>query len=500
MSGPVDCGLAVRSGQRLRPDASRTVTRLFVAGQEEVGGGESRAAGVIARLLALEEHDVECALEDVMARFGERHQRFSDTLVDHADRVVHRVGPGVKLSTARRLLLGATFTHEYAVEAAALCNPSIVLHPDQSGVPGGAARFIMSVRGIGEGHRSSIGFRTGLVGSDGVVLIDQPGAFPVVGVVGAASLDREVMQGRLRELGHDGESLAFVLDLLHDRFSLGELERALDTLRSELATRHRADETIALVRTVAHSTYSASFSPDTGISERVLWPATSIESHGMEDARFVRFVEDDGQVTYYATYTAYDGSHVSQQLIETSDFVRFAISPVVGGAAANKGLALFPRRIGGQYVALSRRDRETNAIATSDNPRRWDRSVVCQVPARSWELIQLGNCGSPIETEAGWLVLTHGVGAMRTYSIGALLLDRDDPTKVLGQLAEPLLTPSPDEQNGYVPNVVYSCGALLHRDTLVLPYGIADGAIGVATISAPALLDRLCNGGERRRL
>ena len=491
MSSASDRGLAVRRTHRLRPDASRTVTRLFVAGQEEVGGGESRAADVIARVLALDEVDVERSVDDLLARFSERHQRFADTLLDHAARVAHRVSPQVTLSTARRLLLGATFTHEYSIEAAALCNPSIVLHPDQRGVTEGAARFVMSVRGVGEGHRSSIGFRTGQILLDGTVQVDTPGSFPVAGVVGDSVLERAVIHGKLRELGDDGESTAFVLDLLGDQFSVAQLDRALDVLHSELATRHTADETIARLRAVSASTYSARFAADTEVSERVLWPAVAAEAHGMEDARFVRFVEDDGRVTYYATYTAFDGIHVGQHLLETSDFEAFALSPMVGAAAANKGLALFPRRIGGRFFALSRSDRETNSIASSDNIRRWDHAALCQEPSGPWDFIQLGNCGSPIETDAGWLVLTHGVGAMRTYSIGALLLDIDDPTIVLGSLREPLLAPSPDEQDGYVPNVVYSCGAMAHGNTLVVPYGIADASIGIATVALDALLDRL---------
>jgi len=227
----------------------------------------------------------------------------------------------------------------------------------------------------------------------------------------------------------------------------------------------------------------------------VLWPATSLESHGVEDARFVRFIEDDGNATYYATYTAFDGADITQQLLHTDDFLSFEASPMVGPAATNKGLALFPRRIGGRFAAMSRHDRETNAVTFSDTLGHWSDAVTCQTPDRDWEVIQLGNCGSPIETPSGWLVLTHGVGPMRTYSIGALLLDLDDPTTVLATLPEPLLTPATDEQDGYVPNVVYSCGALLHGDTLVVPYGIADTAIAIATVQVPELLDAMVPAG-----
>ncbi len=245
------------------------------------------------------------------------------------------------------------------------------------------------------------------------------------------------------------------------------------------------------MRRIAERSYSVRFEDGAPLSEHVLLPAMSAESKGMEDARFVRFIEDDGDATYFASYTAYDGSDIGQQLLETEDFLSFTSSPIVGASAANKGLALFPRRIDGRFAALSRSDRESNTIAYSENARRWEQGLPCQAPTRAWEVVQLGNCGSPIETEAGWLVLTHGVGPMRTYSIGAILLDLENPTHVIGQLREPLLSPAPDEQDGYVPNVVYSCGALLHAGSLAVPYGIGDSAIGVAIVSLDELLDAL---------
>ncbi len=253
-------------------------------------------------------------------------------------------------------------------------------------------------------------------------------------------------------------------------------------------------ETIALIRAIADRSYAVEFSESTAVSERVLWPATESEAAGMEDARFVRFVDDDGSVVYHATYTAYSGSRISQQLLTTADFRSFTSVPMVGRAAANKGLALFPRRIGGRYAAMSRSDRETNTVAFADHLAVWPDALPCQQPTTTWEALQLGNCGSPIETDAGWLVLTHGVGPMRTYRIGAILLDLEDPTRILGRLTEPLLSPELDEQFGYVPNVVYSCGALVHADTLVLPYGIGDAAIGVATVPLAGLLTALRGG------
>jgi predicted GH43/DUF377 family glycosyl hydrolase len=265
----------------------------------------------------------------------------------------------------------------------------------------------------------------------------------------------------------------------------------LARVRANLATRKRGEQTVDLVRAIAERTYGVRFPADTSLPERVLWPAMRAECAGMEDARFVRFTHGNGTVRYYGTYTAYDGNAITQQLLETADFVDFTSAPVVGAAAANKGLALFPRQIAGRYAALSRCDRETNAVAFSDDLHTWAGAVPCQKPTRAWEVLQLGNCGSPIETEAGWLALTHGVGPMRTYSIGALLLDLDDPSRIIGQLRHPLLSPAADEQDGYVPNVVYSCGALVHAGTLVLPYGISDGAIGFATVPMSELLAAL---------
>jgi predicted GH43/DUF377 family glycosyl hydrolase len=479
-----------RSDQRLEPDAARVVARLFVAGQEVVGGSESRASGVVARILALDEDDVQRTLAELLHRFRHRHRDLVTTFSHHADRIGNRLDPNAELSEARWLLLGATFTHEYSIESASLCNPSIVEHPDQSSAPVGSVRFVMSVRGIGEGHRSSIGFRTGTVDASGDVLVDEADPFPTLATVESGLFDRQHFVDQLRAVGGASDSAAYVLDHLADTFSADELDAQLGVLAGQHDTRRNAHTTAALLRSIAACSYVAHFPAHTTMSERVLAPAMAAESHGMEDARFVRFVGDDGEVTYYATYTAFDGVSISQQLLRTTDFMRFASSPMIGPAATNKGLALFPRRIAGRFVALSRHDRETNAIAFSDTLSYWDRAVTCQAPERPWEVIQLGNCGSPMETEEGWLVLTHGVGPMRTYSIGAMLLDLDDPTKVVRTLAEPLLRPD-DDQDGYVPNVVYTCGALMHGDTLVVPYGIADTSIGVATVRWPELLDAM---------
>lgn len=466
----------------LRPDASRVVTHLFVPGQEMAGGHESRASGVVRRILDLDDAAVTRMLEDIVHRFEGRHRKLLETFRLHADRIANRLGPEVELSPERRLLLGATFTHEYSVEASAACNPSMVLDPDQSSAPVDGARVIVSVRSIGEGHRSSIGFRRGVIAVDGEVLLASATAFPVVGTVDQTLFERGLFEAHLRDAGQYGESAAFVLDGLPEKFTADDLEDRLKVLRKQRDTRRNVAATVERLRSIAARSYHVEFPVDTDVSQRILWPATAAESHGIEDARFVRFVDSDSTVTYFATYTAYDGAAISQQLLRTQDFVSFDSAPIAGRAASNKGLAIFPRRVDGRFAAISRYDRETNAIAFSDDLHVWDAATTIQTPRLSWEVIQLGNCGSPIETPDGWLVLTHGVGPMRTYSIGALLLDLDDPTTVIGQLDEPLLTPTADEQDGYVPNVVYSCGGMLHHDTLVVPYGIADQSIGIATL------------------
>lgn len=481
-------GLVTRSPERLAANPSRVITRLFVPGQEGFEHQDSRAGAVLARILALDEGEVRSSLDDVVVRFDGRHRDLAGTFRRHAAELADRLDPGEELSDARKLLLGAAFTSEYAIEGAALCNPSIVAHPDQTGTVAGSLRFVMSVRGIGEGHRSSIGFRTGVIDAAGRATIDDLTPFATAGTPKSALLDATVFRSELTRLDDAGEAADYVLGELGQSFTRAALDQQLARLRAHLSTRAHAEETISAFRSIAERTYSIEFDDSTTLSERVLWPSTAAEQGGMEDARFVRFIDGDGSVIFYATYTAYSGARISQQLLTTTDFRSFTSAPIVGRAAANKGLALFPRRIRGRFAAMSRSDRESNTVAYSDDLSIWTSALPCQSPTRAWEALQLGNCGPPVETDAGWLVLTHGVGPMRTYRIGAILLDLDDPTRILGQLSQPLLSPVIDEQDGYVPNVVYSCGALVHADTLVLPYGIADCAIGIATVALPDLL------------
>jgi predicted GH43/DUF377 family glycosyl hydrolase len=479
-------GLLTDSGINLQPDHKRVVVRLFVPGREDVGPGDSRATPVVDRVLSLSEVEVEAALHDVDVRFAHRHAGLHQTFEDHAAMVTSRIDSSVELSRSRLLLLGAAFTHEYAIEGAALCNPSIVVHPEQD--DSGDTRFILSVRGVGEGHRSSIGFRTGRVTAAGHVSIDRPGPFPRLGTTTPAPHHRSVFHVKLAEIDDDRENAAVVLNAMQDRFDDTELALSIESLAADGATRRHTGITIANLRRLARSSYAVAFDATADLSERVLWPHAPAESHGMEDARFVRFTDDSGNVVYYATYTAFDGINIAQHLLETEDFATFVASPMAGAAAVGKGLAIFPRKVGGRYAALSRSDRETNAVAFSDDIRCWLTSEVIQISERPWEILQLGNCGSPIETDDGWLVLTHGVGPMRTYALGAILLDLHDPQRVLARSALPILTPAANRRDGYVPNVVYTCGAFAQGDMLVLPYGIADQSIAVATLSIKRLL------------
>lgn len=476
-----------RTEINLAPDATRVVARFFVPGREEVAPGDSRAGPVIDRLLRLPEEEVERAVLELTEHFSGRHQDLQHLLYEHADMVNIRVDSDAPLSKARRLLIGAAFTHEYSIEGAALCNPSaVMLTADEDG----GASFVMSVRGIGEGHRSSIGFRTGHVSAQGAVSLEAPGPYPILGTSLGSHHSRAVFKHRLEELHNDPDNTAFVLDPLPSRFDDAELSSRIDRLRSD-PTRAHTEETIAHLDDIARASYRTTFPVGSALSERVLWPHASFEHCGMEDARFVRFVDERGDITFFATYTAFDGHDIRIQLLETTDFITFSISPLSGSGAQNKGLALFPRKIGGRYCALSRPDRESNYISFSDDLHRWADEELIQQPELSWELLQLGNCGSPIETDRGWLVITHGAGVMRSYTLGCVLLDLDDPRKVLAKSRTPFLTPWPDRWGGYVPNVVYSCGSFALRDTLVLPYGTGDQRISIATLSMKSLIDTL---------
>jgi predicted GH43/DUF377 family glycosyl hydrolase len=481
-----------RTRHRLLPDARRVLAKPYVPGEEIILPGVSRADLLLRRILAIPESQLGALCAEVMERFENRHADFGQTLENHFDLVAALIPKSMSISAERRTLIGAYFTHEYAVEAAALFNPSIVPAPDQSRVPAGALRFVMSLRAVGEGHLSSIEFRTGLLEANGGLIID-PTETRLLGGrrTPPADFDKASFRAKLLELGVDNTITSAVLERLGDRFTPDALESSLMALEQNGTPHALSFETIKLIRMLASSNYVTTFPADSEPSERVIFPAGPHETHGMEDARFVRFVEDNGDAVYYATYTAYDGFEILPQLIETQDFIRFRISTLNGAAAQNKGMALFPRRIDGKLVMLSRKDRENLHLATSSDVHHWE--DVCELfrPQQPWELLQIGNCGSPIETAAGWLVLTHGVGPMRRYAIGAMLLDLADPQRVIGHLPRPLLEPDEEEREGYVPNVVYTCGAIVHGDQLVMPYGFSDAGIRIAQVNLADLLGAL---------
>jgi len=481
-----------RTQHRILPDARRVLARPYSLGEEVPVQGLSRTAQILARILAIPEAEVSGLVDGILASFAQRHRAYREILERHFQLVAHHIASVERLSRERRLLIGAYFTHEYSVEAAALFNPSIVLAPDQTGLFAGERRFVMALRAVGEGHLSSIEFRSGLIDGNGDMRFDPPGPFLVPGQRTAPrSYNKHLFITKLRELGVANELADSVLNRLPDEFSLADLEGSLAELEQHGPPHAIWFETVKIIRVLASSNYVTTFPTDSALSERVIFPAGPNETRGMEDARFVRFTGNGGAVKYYATYTAYDGFEIVPQLIETDDFVTFTIATLNGHAAQNKGMALFPRLINGKYVMLSRRDRENLHVAVSDNVRFWNDVTELYRPSRPWELLQSGNCGSPLETEVGWLVLTHGVGAMRRYALGALLLDLEDPRKVIGQLSEPLLVPDEAEREGYVPNVLYTCGGLIDGNRLVLPYGFSDSGIGVALISLPDLLAEL---------
>ncbi len=476
---------AKRTGPVLRPDSSRVFFRPFEMPSRE------RLIRVLARVMALSDEAAEQEAGQVMRAFVDRHQKLREFLMGRFEDVRDELITDQPVAESRRLLIGAYLTQEYSLEAAALFNPSIVAHPDQSGVGRGHLRLVLSLRATGEGHLSSIVFRTADVGPDGTITINPPTRFVTAASPAPnSSFERPLFVRKLQELGLLGEFSEAVLAQLGDTFTLEQLQRRVEAaLRQSWSGQREQQQHVASgVVALARSNYELHFDPASRLSERVIFPNTPAESRGIEDARFVTFQEEDGRTIYYATYSAYDGQIVLPQIVETRDFVNFRISTLNGPAIRNKGMALFPRRINGHYAMISRQDGENIFIMSSDLLHFWHERKILLRPTEPWEFIQLGNCGSPIETEAGWILLTHGVGPMRRYVISAVLLDRVDPTRVIGRLREPLLAPAEQEREGYVPNVVYSCGGLIHAGRLIIPYAMSDQCAGFANVPVDDLL------------
>jgi predicted GH43/DUF377 family glycosyl hydrolase len=422
--------LVNRQSLYLRPDPTRVVLRHFRPSTDPRDLHPTdmrRMSDIVHRVLELDPQTVRQQLSDVLETFQGRHRHLLATLERRTDTMEIAHSMHTSLTDTQRQLIGAYFLHEYSFQAAALFNPSIVAHPDQSGVAGGERRFVLSLRAVGEGHVSSLTFRSGLLAANGTVTLDSTAQLASI----------PCLQRRAPGAAKDCIEIAF--------------------------------------------------EPDSNISERVIFPITEAQSNGIEDARFVEF-DDGGRKTFYATYTAYDGRAIRSELLETTDFETFRMTPLTGSAARNKGMALFPRRLNGQYAMIGRQDNENLYLIYSDDLYSWQEGVAILRPQFPWEFVQIGNCGSPIDLDAGWLLLIHGVGPMRRYSIGAVLLDKQDPSKVLARSPEPLVRPEPSEREGYVPNVVYTCGAMRHGDRIILPYAICDTFCNFATIEISALL------------
>ena len=474
-----------RKANKIVGDTSRVITRLHLPHERY------RIPKIIQRIISLSETAAKNLIAQIMIDFSGRHEDIEHIFERHLNEVKGYLPRDAMLSDVQRALIGAYFTMEYSIESAALFNPSIVLHPDQGDLDEGSLRFIMSLRATGEGHVSSIVFRSGVLDRHNRFLFD-----PISDFVETPDLqldpgyDRHLFQLKLNEMEACNEVTEHILDQLPEDFTYNELKEKIGALRARpIFSKARQNQTFKIMYWLANSNYEVGFHPDHKISERVIFPVSKNESRGIEDARFVQFFDDNGEVTYYATYTAYNDFKILPQLIETKDFIKFNILTLNGKAVQNKGMALFPRKIGGRYAMLSRQDGENNHIMFSDNIHFWQKSQIIQEPTRPWEFIQIGNCGSPLETDKGWIVLTHGVGPMRQYCIGAMLLDLENPAKIIARLDEPLLAPREEEREGYVPNVVYTCGAIFHNSDLVIPYGMSDISSGIATVKVSELID-----------
>ncbi len=467
-----------RTNLVLHPDRTRVLLRPFLQ------TGDPRAYRICAQVMDLPESQVHALWAEVRAEFSQRHAKIDEFLLRRFEQVRPCLRSARKLSRERALLLGAYFSHEYSLEAAALFNPSIVPHPDQTRLPRGALRFILSLRATGEGHISSITFRAGILDAGANINVTPPKHYCLEPAQAPnASYDKRLFGRKLQELGLEGGLSRRALHDLPDAFTMEDLRASVHRAARRLrARKQEAADVARKVVMLAQSNYEVHFAPGSDLSERVLFPTTPSQSNGIEDARFVQFQNEDGTRTFYATYTAYDGRMILPQFIETPDFQHFKFITLNGPAVQNKGMALFPRKINGRYAMLGRQDYENIYVMFSDHLHFWHSTQVVLRPKFPWEIIQMGNCGSPIETEAGWLVLSHGVGAMRKYCIGAFLLDREDPTRVIGRLREPLIKPNENEREGYVPNVVYSCGSLLHGRQLIIPYAMSDSATTFATL------------------
>ncbi|MBK9013982.1 MAG: glycoside hydrolase family 130 protein [Saprospiraceae bacterium] len=482
-----------RKDVRFFADSKKVIARYLTFSPE-------RAQNLVDRILEMPEPTVATVLSQTLREFAMRHRSITRIFEANFNRVKWAVRNNKGLSNERRLLIGAYFTSEYSIESAAFFNPSAVESPDQTGLEEGQKRIIVSLRATGEGHISSIVFRQLVIDANNDIQV-MPSArrVEVTDVVKDHLYKKPSFTTKLTEMNLPMELSHLVLDKLPEKFNYLELVNAkihaMKTLAEDSPYRAELEKIIWL----ADSHYELHFSLDTDITERVIFPISDFEMRGIEDARFVKFNYQNGQVTYFATYCAYSGETILPKLIQTEDFYNFKIRPLHGWGAQNKNLALFPRKIKGKYYMLSRIDGVNNYIMVSDKVTVWEHPILIQKPMFPWEMVQMGNCGSPIETEKGWLLITHGVGPMRCYSLGASLLDLEDPTKEIGRLCEPLLIPNVEEREGYVPNVVYSCGSFISNGEVVIPYAMSDYASAIVTVPLNDLLNRIIEDGKKMR-
>ncbi|MCF8368949.1 MAG: glycoside hydrolase family 130 protein [Bacteroidales bacterium] len=482
-----------RKPVRFSPDSTRVITRFLYT-------TDKRAINTIHALLNMSANEASSALSQVLRDYSMRHRNISKIFEKNFNQVAHlfvhlKINPEL-LDITQKILIGSYFTMEYSIESAAFFNPSIVEHPDQSETGPGEKRVILSFRATGEGHISSIVFRTGVMDKYNELRLEPVGTMlEEAQHIRRHIYTKESFKSKLDEM-QDFHALIpsdLILDKLTEKFTYDQLRRCIDDARKSIE--NAADHEILFNQIIwlASSHYELEFSLDTNLSERVIFPVSISEKNGIEDARFVKFVNDNNEVTYYATYTAYDGVSILPKMIDTKDFYHFRVLPLHGEIAQNKGMAMFPRKVNGKYAMLCRLDGFNNYIAFSDNITIWREAKLLQQPKFPWEFIQIGNCGSPIETDEGWLVITHGVGPMREYVLGASLFDLQNPEKETGRLTSPLLIPNSDEREGYVPNVVYSCGSMVHNEDLILPYAMSDYASTYATVNLRELLNELKN-------
>ncbi len=477
----------IRRPEILLNDDKRVITRYLDFGDP------ARIRSILKRLLAIPRKRIPVILAEVEKDFHARHRNIEADFLRHYRQAVKHVRGYGEVSELRKLLIGAYFTMEYSIESAALFNPSIVPHPDQGGLEDGDIRFLMSLRATGEGHVSSIVFRRGVIHKNGGINFDAPPKYASTTKPEPDALfDKREFIRKLPETRGVRGLASKILKGVGDPCRPSQIRDAVEAAqKKEWGSHLQFDKVSEEMVWLARANYKLSFPDDCTAGDTVIFPATGHESKGMEDLRLVRFADDNGEVTYYGTYTAYDGHRIHPMLLETMDFKNYHVSTLSGRYSRNKGMALFPRKIGGQYMMLARHDGESSYVLKSKNLYVWNTSAKLHTPSEMWELVQVGNCGSPLETKEGWLVLTHGVGPMRKYCIGAMLLDLEDPTKVIGRTAEPILIPSAEEREGYVPNVVYSCGSLIHGEQLVIPYAMSDSRTAFATLSLTSLLSCL---------